>query len=100
MSIVFKIANAAGSDVVVNTIVKKISANIVTPLIELIFGLAVLLFAWGVVGFFMNGDDTSKREESRRHILWGVIGMTIMVSVYGIVRLVANTVGTSSSLPF
>ena len=98
MSLVTKIANAAGADSVVNSIVPKIVANIVTPLVELLFALTVLLFVWGLFGFFINGDDTTKREEGRQHILWGVVGMVIMVSVYGIIRLVANSVGQESVL--
>lgn len=101
MNFLPKIANAANSaDAVVNSIVPKIVDNIVIPIVVLVSALAILIFIWGLIGFFMNGEDTTKRDDGKRHILWGTIGLTIMVSVYGIIRLVAATVGQSSVLGF
>lgn len=84
---------ASKSENVVNSIIPKIVDNIVVPLVQVLFALAFLYFVWGLMGFFMNGDDPAKRKEGQSHILWGVVGITIMLSVYGIVRLVMNTVG-------
>lgn len=101
MNFLPKIAHAASSaDSVVNSIVPKIVDNIVLPLVQFIFALAVLLFVWGLIGFFTNGEDMTKRAEGQQHILWGTIGIAIMVSVYGIIRLVANSVGQSSVIGF
>lgn len=85
---------------IINEIVPKVVQNIVLPLVEFVFALAFVVFIWGLLGFFMNGEDTAKRANGQRHILWGVVGFVIMVSVYGIIRLVATTVGQSSVLPF
>lgn len=101
MALFSKIANSASStDATVNSVVEKIVENIVLPAVTFIFALAILLFIWGLIGFFTGSEDTKKREEGRQHILWGTIGIAIMISVYGIVRLVANTVGQSSVLGF
>jgi hypothetical protein len=94
-----KIAEAASSDAV-NSIVSRIVDNIVTPLLELLFFLTLVIFVWGLFGFFKGGEDTEARKKGQQHILWGVVGMFIMVSVYGILRLVAATVGQSGELPF
>lgn len=101
MNFLPKIAHAASSaDAVVNSIVPKIVDNIVMPLIQLIFALATLVFIWGLIGFFRNGEDSAERTKGQQHILWGVIGIAIMVSAFGIIRLVANSVGQSSVLGF
>ncbi len=101
MSFLPKIAHAASSaDAVVNSIVPKIVEHIVMPIVQLAFALAVVVFVWGLIGFFRNGDESAERTKGQQHILWGVVGMAIMVSVYGIIRLVANTVGQSSVLGF
>ncbi len=94
-----KIAQAATSDAV-NSVVSKIVDNIVMPALELLFFLTLVVFIWGLIGFFKGGEDTEARKKGQQHILWGVIGMFIMVSVYGILRFVAATVGQSGSLPF
>lgn len=90
---------AAGNDIAVNTIVSKITTNIISPVIQFVFVLALLYFVWGMFKFFKETDDGS-REEGRQHILWGTIGMAVMISVYGIIRFVAETVGQSGSLGF
>lgn len=81
---------------VVNSIVPKIVDNIVMPLLGLLFFLTLLIFIWGLFGFFTGSEDATKRKEGQQHILWGVVGMFIMVCVYGILRLVATTVGQSA----
>lgn len=94
------IAHAQGNTASINTLISKIVDNIVMPVVGVIFALAFVMFVWGIFGFFKGGDDPSAREDGQRHILWGVIGMAIMVSVFGIVRFVASSVGQSSSLGF
>ncbi len=89
---------ASNADSVINEIVPKIVDNIVVPVFEVLFGMTILVFIWGLYGFF-NGDD-EKRNQSKNHMLWGVVGMFIMISVYGIIRFVANTVGQPEVLPF
>ena len=89
ISLIKVVKAASSADAVVNSIVPKIVDNIVLPAVELISALAVLLFIWGLFGFFRNGEDVEARKNGQRHILWGVIGLAIMVSVYGIIRFVA-----------
>jgi len=79
-----------------NASLAKIVTVIVVPIVSLVFVLAVLLFIWGIAGLIIYRENPEKREEGQRNILWGVVGMFIMVSVYGIIRLIANTVGVSS----
>ena len=67
--------------------------NIVNPVIYFIFGLALLYFLYGVLVFIINAADESARDTGKKHMLWGVIGLFIMVSVYGIIRVVIGTLG-------
>ena len=60
------------------------------------FGLAILLFIWGLIGFFKGSEDTEARKTGRNHILYGVIGIGIMISVYGIINFVYDTLNISS----
>ena len=76
--------------------VSKIVSVIVVPIVTVVFALAVLYFVWGAAGLIIYKDDADKRKETEMHILWGVIGMIIMISVYGIIRLIANSIGVPS----
>ncbi len=76
----------------VDVMIGKIIDVIVVPLVQGLFLLTTLIFIWGVFGLIRNGDDPTARKDGQRHMLWGVVGMFIMVSAYGIVRLISNTV--------
>ncbi len=82
---------------VVTGIVSKIVSAVVMPILTVVFLLAIVLFVWGAAGLIINKDDSAeKRRDSQRHILYGVIGMFIMIAAYGIIRFVANTIGVAS----
>lgn len=71
----------------------KVSAAILNPLITLAFAVAVLVFFWGIFQFVAGAAEGSKRDEGKKKILWGLIGMFIMFSAYGLIRLTLGTFG-------
>jgi hypothetical protein len=76
---------------VVNQLLNKINDNITNPLIVLMFAVAALVFFWGIFQFVYHMDSDGEREKGRQNILYGIIGMVIMVSVYGIINIITNT---------
>ncbi|MFA5651860.1 MAG: hypothetical protein WC933_00655 [Candidatus Paceibacterota bacterium] len=72
---------------------KKIIDNVVSPIIYLIAALAVVYFVWGVMKFIGNANDTTKRQEGYQHMIWGIVGLFIMVSVKGIIYLILRVIG-------
>lgn len=80
----------------VSTLVARINDAIINPLIALIFAAGFLVFVWGVVQFMLGlANDTEAKNDGKKHMLWGVIGMAIMMSALGILRVIANTFGLS-----
>lgn len=71
----------------------KVTDAIINPLIGLIFAAAVVYFLWGLMMFILNGSNDTKRSEGRQHMLWGIIGMTVMIAVYTIIQVAVNTLG-------
>ena len=71
----------------------KIDRYILNPLLTLLFLVALAVFFWGIVQFISDTDSNTAREEGKQNILWGIIGMFIMVSVYGIIRVILQTFG-------
>ncbi|MBI2628060.1 MAG: hypothetical protein HYW71_01325 [Candidatus Niyogibacteria bacterium] len=47
----------------------------------------------GVLQFVTSGGDEEKRKEGRDHIIYGLIGLFIMVAVWGLVNAIAGTFG-------
>jgi len=54
---------------------------------------AVVYFLYGVLQYVIMGDDEEKKEKAKSTILYGIVGIFVMVSVYGLVKLVQNTFG-------
>jgi hypothetical protein len=75
-----------------SAVVNPIISNIVNPLIMLMFAVAIIVFVWGVVEMVRHGDDPGAREKGQWHMLAGIIGIVIMVSAWGIVYFIANTI--------
>jgi hypothetical protein len=78
--------------------VGKISTEILNPLIALMFAVALLVFIWGVARYIWSPDDPGLRESGRKSMLWGIIGMVIMVSVFGIMRFIISSIGADPGL--
>lgn len=81
----------------VNEFVGNVNNAIINPVLALIFTLALFLFMYGGMIFLFNTGDESKRIEGRNHMLWGVIGMVIMVSVFAILNIGLNTFGVDQT---
>ena len=43
--------------------------------------------------FIQNADNSSKREDGYKHMIYGVIGLVIIFSVNGIIALITSTLG-------
>ena len=76
---------------VVNQFLGKVVIQIVNPIILLLAASAFVLFLWGVFEFIAHAGDEGKREEGRRAILWGIIGLVIIFGAYGIINLALGT---------
>lgn len=77
----------------IDTIILRINQYIINPTIVFLFVLATLLFVSGLVRFFLYDKEGEGRETGKKHMLWGLLGMFIMISVFGIMRLIVNTFG-------
>jgi len=66
-------------------------------IIPLIFALATVMFVWGVVNFFvLNADEEKKREQGKQFMLWGIIALAVMLSVWGLVGILGSTFNIST----
>ncbi|MEK7604479.1 MAG: hypothetical protein AAB442_01635 [Patescibacteria group bacterium] len=65
-----------------------------TIVVPVIFALAFVAFVYGVVKYyFLHGDDEKKRAEGHQFVLWGLLGMVLLFSVWGVVNMLLSTLG-------
>ena len=69
----------------------KMITFIIDPALRVVFTLGLFLFLWGVVEFLYKLSKGEVSQEGKSHMVWGLVGMLIMVSVYGIIALIVNT---------
>ena len=94
MNLFFQIAYAQSTGgATFTSMFAKIKDQILNPVIYLMFALALVYFLYGVFEFVRNAESAEKRAEGGMHILYGVIGMFIMLSVKGIINLLMGTFG-------
>jgi hypothetical protein len=76
----------------IGTYLDPINRVIINPLITLAFAVALIVFFVGVFQFINSeAASDSKREQGKQKIMWGLVGMFIMISAYGIIRLILGT---------
>ncbi len=71
-------------------ILNKVTDLIINPLIGLMIGIGLIVFIWGVIEFIAGADNDQKRQQGKRHIVWGIVGLAVMVGVFGIIRIIIN----------
>jgi uncharacterized membrane protein YidH (DUF202 family) len=65
--------------------------RVVNYIVPFLVGLAVLVVIYGVFSFISNAADEEARANAKHFIIWGVIGIFIMLSVWGLVTILENT---------
>ncbi|MFA7252279.1 MAG: pilin [Candidatus Paceibacterota bacterium] len=72
--------------------------GILNPIVPFLIGLAVVMFIYGVLLFMFN-DGGEKREEGKQYMIWGIVGIFVMVSVWGLVAILTGTFQLNNSVP-
>lgn len=67
--------------------------------VPLLFAIAFIVFLYGVAKtYIFSHGEPDEVSEGHKLILWGVIGFVVMVSLWGLVNVVANTFGLTGSV--
>ncbi|MHB1316833.1 MAG: hypothetical protein ACYCZW_03175 [Minisyncoccota bacterium] len=68
---------------------EKVSGYIINPLILIMFSVSFIYFGWGIIKLITA--DANGKEEAKSTVIWGLVGMFIMFSTYGIISLIVDT---------
>lgn len=58
---------------------------------------ALVLFLFGIVRRFFGPKDSADRSEAGKFILWGIVGLFVMVSVWGLVNVLKGSFNLDNS---
>lgn len=69
--------------------------RILDAILPLIIAIAVVWFIWGVFQYVVAVND-EKKSAAKDKIIYGIIGLFIMISVWGLVNILVRTFGLSN----
>jgi len=67
--------------------IRNVINVLLKPMVNILFLAAVLFFIWGVIEYIAGGDSETAHTTGRNHMLWGLVGLAIMSSVYFILTI-------------
>jgi Type IV secretion system pilin len=65
--------------------------NLLNLGVEFLMGLALLGFVVGMIRFIVTAGDDKSRADGKQLMVWGMISLFVMLSVWGIVQIIENT---------
>ncbi len=60
--------------------------------VEIILALSVVVFLWGIFRFLSSEE---KKEEGKQFMFWSIIGIFVMVSLWGLVSILKSTIAVN-----
>jgi hypothetical protein len=67
--------------------------ELIEMVIPLVIALGLLFFIWGLVQFILASGNEEAKDEGKRRMVWGIIALFVIVSVWGLVGLLNQLTG-------
>jgi len=62
--------------------------------VPLLFAISFIVFLYGIAkAYIFSTGDEAEVKKGHQLLLWGIIGFVVMISLWGLVNVVANTFG-------
>mgnify|MGYP006929370953 CR=1 FL=1 len=68
-------------------LIKNIEFYLIDPFITLLIAAGLLMFFWGLAEFILSAGNEDGRSKGKKHMLWGIVGLFIMVSAKAIIEM-------------
>jgi len=79
----------------VNSLTTKI-VGLLNIAIYLLTSLGVLFIIWNVVMYMIKGGEEGAQKKAAANVGWGVLGLAIILSIWGLVNILTGTFKTSA----
>ncbi|OHA00466.1 MAG: hypothetical protein A3C07_01255 [Candidatus Sungbacteria bacterium RIFCSPHIGHO2_02_FULL_47_11] len=70
--------------------------DVLEVVVTIVFVMAVIVFGWGIVKLIIAAGNPTQIQQAKQFIWWGVIGMAILASIFGIILYLQSFFGVSS----
>ena len=72
------------------TIIGRFGDQVINPILWLLVAAGLVYFFWNIVRMIYKYDDETALEEGKRNLIWGAIGVAIMVSAIGLINFIKS----------
>lgn len=70
-----------------------LAVGYIQKLIPIVAALALLVFFWGIAQLILSAGDKGVTEDGKKKVVYGLIGLFVMISIWGIVALLRTSFG-------
>lgn len=69
----------------------NIFIQLTKSLVIVAVSLVSLAFFWGIAKFIYHADNETERAKGKQFLIWGVVALFALVSVWGIIIIIQRT---------
>jgi len=69
--------------------------DIVGMLVSICSMLALVVFFYGLGVFILNSGDEKKMEEGKSWMVWSIVAVFVLITIWGIIGFLQKTVGNT-----
>ena len=73
--------------------------EILGKLAPMLIAIAVIVLLVAIVNYIRAGEEEEKREKAKSLMIYGIIGLFVMVSLWGLVAILSGTFNLSNDIP-
>ncbi|MBY0376445.1 pilin [Patescibacteria group bacterium] len=84
-----------GSITTIQALICKFN-EILGAILPFLIALGVVYFVFGVITFVISSDEEAKTT-GRNRMIYGIIGLVVIIGMWGLVRIVTNTFGLNNT---
>lgn len=70
--------------------------QLLSAVVPVLVALGVVYFVWGVITYVIASDEEAKKSGKMR-MIYGIIGLAVIVALWGIVRILTKTFDVGNS---
>ncbi len=83
------VPGAGGNVVDADSLFGKVN-SILNAIIPILISVAVVWLIYAIVRYVVAGDEDGKKE-GKKHMIWGIIGLFVILSIWGLVNILVQT---------
>lgn len=71
---------------------------ILNAIIPVLITIGVIYFIFGIVQYVI-ADDEQAKDKGKNRMLWGLVGLFVIVTFWGLLTVIGNTFGINAEAP-